>query len=205
MGVTITFLGGAGTVTGSKYLVRHDGPAVLVDCGLFQGYKQLRLRNWSRCPWCPPHRRGPADPCPPGPQRLPAPAGARGFRGMVFATRRHARPVRHPVARQRPPAGRRCRLFANRHGFSKHAPALPLYTRQDALGLPEADPHRCRWIDLSSPCRLAGDASPAGHILGAASLLLEVGRRASCSRATWAAGRPALMNPPDHRPQPTPC
>ena len=42
MDVNITFLGGAGTVTGSKYLVRHNGHSMLVDCGLFQGYKLLR-------------------------------------------------------------------------------------------------------------------------------------------------------------------
>jgi metallo-beta-lactamase family protein len=48
MGVSITFLGGAGTVTGSKYLVKHQDHSVLVDCGLFQGYKQLRQRNWTR-------------------------------------------------------------------------------------------------------------------------------------------------------------
>ena len=46
----IQFLGATGTVTGSKYLVRHGGHALLVDCGLFQGYKQLRLRNWAPLP-----------------------------------------------------------------------------------------------------------------------------------------------------------
>ncbi len=45
MTVNITFLGGAGTVTGSKYLVQHDGKKLLIDCGLFQSFKQLRLRN----------------------------------------------------------------------------------------------------------------------------------------------------------------
>ena len=49
MEVNITFLGGASTVTGSKYLVRHNGHSMLVDCGLFQGYKQLRQRNWHHC------------------------------------------------------------------------------------------------------------------------------------------------------------
>ena len=42
----IDFLGGTGTVTGSKYLLTHEGRRLLVDCGLFQGLKQLRLRNW---------------------------------------------------------------------------------------------------------------------------------------------------------------
>ena len=55
MSVNITFLGGAGTVTGSKYLVEHDGQRLLVDCGLFQGYKQLRLRNWRPLPFEPRH------------------------------------------------------------------------------------------------------------------------------------------------------
>ena len=53
MSVNITFLGGAGTVTGSKYLVQHGGQQLLVDCGLFQGYKQLRLRNWRPLPLNP--------------------------------------------------------------------------------------------------------------------------------------------------------
>ena len=53
MGVTLTFLGGTGTVTGSKYLVQHEGHSLLVDCGLFQGYKQLRLRNWRPLPVAP--------------------------------------------------------------------------------------------------------------------------------------------------------
>ncbi|MDR7304807.1 Cft2 family RNA processing exonuclease [Rhodoferax saidenbachensis] len=53
MGVSITFLGAAGTVTGSKYLVRHGDQALLVDCGLFQGYKPLRLRNWTPLPIVP--------------------------------------------------------------------------------------------------------------------------------------------------------
>jgi metallo-beta-lactamase family protein len=47
MTVSIRFLGGTGTVTGSKYLVSHSGTALMIDCGLFQGFKQLRLRNWA--------------------------------------------------------------------------------------------------------------------------------------------------------------
>jgi metallo-beta-lactamase family protein len=53
MGVRITFLGGADTVTGSKYLVQHQDQSLLVDCGLFQGYKQLRLRNRNPLPVLP--------------------------------------------------------------------------------------------------------------------------------------------------------
>jgi len=50
---SLTFLGAAGTVTGSKYLVRHRGQQVLLDCGLFQGLKELRLRNWLKPEFAP--------------------------------------------------------------------------------------------------------------------------------------------------------
>src|ERR1700760_1719025 len=50
MNIKLTFLGAVGTVTGSKYLLERDGQRLLVDCGLFQGFKQLRLRNWAPLP-----------------------------------------------------------------------------------------------------------------------------------------------------------
>ena len=53
MAAHIAFLGGADTVTGSKYLVQQGKQRLLVDCGLFQGFKQLRLRNWTPLPIVP--------------------------------------------------------------------------------------------------------------------------------------------------------
>jgi metallo-beta-lactamase family protein len=50
MSLKLSFLGGAGTVTGSKYVVEHENHKLLVDCGLFQGYKALRLKNWAPFP-----------------------------------------------------------------------------------------------------------------------------------------------------------
>lgn len=50
MSMTLTFLGGAGTVTGSKFLLQHQQHNLLVDCGLFQGFKSLRLKNWAPFP-----------------------------------------------------------------------------------------------------------------------------------------------------------
>ena len=200
MSVNISFLGGTGTVTGSKYLVRHGVQSLLVDCGLFQGYKQLRLRNRT--------------PLAVAPDQINAvllthahldhsgylPLLAKeGFSGHVFAT-----------------SGTRdlCRIllpdsghiqeedaeFANRRGFSKHTPALPLYTRQDALDcLP-----LFKAIAFDQPfAPIPGwqaTFSPAGHILGAASLLLEVaGRRILFSGDL---GRPddLIMNPPSKAP-----
>ncbi|MES2879094.1 MAG: MBL fold metallo-hydrolase [Pseudomonadota bacterium] len=200
MSVNITFLGGTGTVTGSKYLVRHGNESLLVDCGLFQGYKPLRLRNWT--------------PLPVAPNQVDAvllthahldhsgylPLLAKeGFSGPVYAT-----------------SGTRdlCRIllpdsghiqeedaeFANRHGFSKHAPALPLYTRQDALDCLRL----VKTVNFDQTFQpLPGwraTFSPAGHILGAASVLLEVaGRRILFSGDL---GRPddLIMNPPAKAP-----
>ena len=168
MSVNITFLGGADTVTGSKYLVQHDQHRLLVDCGLFQGYKQLRLRNWS--------------PLPVAPQQIHAvllthahldhsgylPLLAReGFDGRIHATAG----TRDLCAILLPDSGHiqeEDAAFANRHGFSKHAPALPLYTRQDAL-------------DCLPPSR-----APATSSVRPACCWKWPGG-ASCSRATWGA------------------
>ena len=133
MSATITFLGGADTVTGSKYLIEHNGQRLLVDCGLFQGYKQLRLRNWSPLPVVPSQihavilthahldHSG----------YLPL-LVKEGFRGRVHATSGTC----DLAAILLPDSGHiqeEDAFFANRHGFSKHAPALPLYTKQEAI------------------------------------------------------------------------
>ena len=200
MSVNITFLGGADTVTGSKYLVRHDRHSLLVDCGLFQGYKQLRLRNWN--------------PLPVAPNQIEAvllthahldhsgylPLLARqGFAGHVYAT---------PGTRDLcdillPDSGHiqeEDAAFANRHGLSKHTPALPLYTRQDALDCqPLFKP-----IDFGHSFQpmpgWRASFSHAGHILGAASLLLEVAGRRILFSGDLGRTDDLIMNPPDRAP-----
>lgn len=201
MSVNITFLGGSGTVTGSKYLVRHDGKCLLVDCGLFQGYKQLRLRNWTPLPIAPKQvdvvllthahldHSG----------YLPLLA-KEGFAGHVYATRG----TRDLCKILLPDSGHiqeEDAAFANRHGFSKHAPALPLYTRQDAL---DALP-LIKAVDFNKTITpmpgWKATFSSAGHILGASSILLEVaGRRILFSGDL---GRPddLIMSPPAPAPQ----
>ena len=201
MSATITFLGGADTVTGSKYLVEHQRQRLLVDCGLFQGYKQLRLRNWSPLPVTPGQiqavvlthahldHSG----------YLPLLVNE-GFHGKVHATAGTC----DLAGILLPDSGHiqeEDAAFANRHGFSKHHPALPLYTREDALrSLQQL--HREPFGQWFEPIRgWRARFYRAGHILGAASLLLEVGGRRILFSGDL--GRPddPLMLPPEPPPQ----
>lgn len=196
MGVNITFLGGANTVTGSKYLIRHDGHSLLVDCGLFQGYKLLRLRNRTPLPVAP----GSIDAVVLTHAHLDHSGYLpllvkEGFTGKIFSTRGTLALCKILL----PDSGHiqeEDAAFANRHGFSKHNPALPLYTRQDALDcLPSIQPEDMGKAFQPIPgWRVT--FSPAGHILGAASVLLEVaGKRILFSGDL---GRPddLIMYPP---------
>ena len=132
MGLNLSFLGGAGTVTGSKYLVENERHELLVDCGLFQGFKALRLKNWAPFPVASgtidavilTHAHLDHSGYPPLLIKC-------GFRGPVYCSRA----TRGLCAILLPDAGHlqeKDAEFANRHGFSKHKPALPLYTLEDA-------------------------------------------------------------------------
>lgn len=128
----IDFLGGTGTVTGSKYLLTHEGRRLLVDCGLFQGLKQLRLRNWDALPFDASaidavlltHAHMDHSGFVPRLVKL-------GFKGKVYCTAA----TRDLCELLLPDSGRLQEEeadFANRHGHSRHKPALPLYAEQDA-------------------------------------------------------------------------
>jgi len=172
---TLQFLGGAGTVTGSKYLIRANGRQILLDCGLFQGLKELRLRNWNRPPFQP--------------QQIDAvvlshahidhsgylPLLARqGFRGPILCTPGTADLVRvllpDSAHLQEEEAAR-----ANRYHYSKHKPALPLYDTQDAsAALRLLEGHRYgEFFAVTDGIR--GKFRRAGHILGSASVELLIG------------------------------
>jgi metallo-beta-lactamase family protein len=167
----LSFLGAAGCVTGSKYLVEHEGTKVLVDCGLFQGYKNLRLLNW--------------DPLPFNAAKLNAVvlshahldhSGAlpllmrHGFRGPIYAT-----PATTELCGLLLPDSGHLQeddaRFANRHKTSRHSPALPLYTEEDARAV----------LRLFKPLKVDRTISvgslkikfrSSGHILGASSIEL---------------------------------
>ncbi|MEY3182758.1 MAG: hypothetical protein RLZ35_743 [Pseudomonadota bacterium] len=169
----ITFLGGTETVTGSKYLLSFDSKNILVDCGLFQGKKELRLRNWDKFPI--------------DPKTIDAiilthahidhsgyiPLLVKnGFEGPIYAT--HGT---HDLASILLPDSGHLQeeeaLIANKFGYSKHHPALPLYTTQDALSALK----QFESLSFDEPCRLSKNCrfhfKRAGHILGAACVIIE--------------------------------
>ena len=170
----IKILGAAGTVTGSRHLVESSDQRILVDCGLFQGLKALRLRNW--------------EPFPIDPESIDAVLLTHGhldhvgylaclvrdgFKGSIYCTEPTAavaRVILQDGAKIQEEEAER----ANHKGFSRHKPALPLYTSKDALRALEhfvtVPTHQ--WIGLSeqNKCRWM----PVGHILGACFLELDL-------------------------------
>lgn len=171
--VRITFHGGAGTVTGSRHLVDTASTRLLVDCGMFQGRKELRQRNWA----------------PPGfePSSVDSVALTHahidhsgylprlvrdGFSGPVFATPATADLV-DLLLRDSAHIQEEDARYANRKGYSKHHPALPLYTVRDA----ELAIAQIEVLDYGEWHSSAADTrfrfTPAGHIIGSGMIELE--------------------------------
>jgi len=168
----IYFLGATATVTGSKYLLSSGSTHILVDCGLFQGLKQLRLRNWDRLPidlstltavvltHAHIDHSG----------YLPL-LVKQGYKGPVYCSSA----TRELCAVLLPDSGHlqeEQAEYANRHDFSKHHPALPLYTQEDA----ELALQYLVAVDFKQEILIGGEVKmrmyPAGHIPGAASVEL---------------------------------
>ena len=169
----ITFAGAAGTVTGSKYLVTSGDLKWLVDCGMFQGLKELRLRNWAPLPFDPAsldavlltHAHIDHSGCIPILVRdgfagkIRCSTGTRDLCGILLPDAGH---LQEEEA-----------YFANRKRFAKHAPALPLFTRDDA----EVAMQSFMPAQGEKPIALGGGVTarflPAGHILGASMIRFE--------------------------------
>lgn len=168
----IQFLGAAQTVTGSKYLIQTDKIKILVDCGLYQGYKELRLRNW--------------EPLPVPPAELDyvllthahidhsgyIPLLVKnGFRGKILCHRA----TYDLCSILLPDSGHLHEEeaeYANRKGYSKHHPALPLYTKKDA----EKSLRHFKPIEFDKPIQLQDLQATfhyGGHILGASLIRLQ--------------------------------
>lgn len=164
----LTFLGAAQTVTGSKHLLELGSSTVLIDCGLFQGLKELRLRNWNDLPVTPSAidavvlTHAHLDHCGYLPRLV-----AQGFRGRVFCTAGTQDLCRIVL----PDSGRiqeEDAANANRHKYSKHSPALPLYTEAEAFrALSHLQPVG---YDRAMPVAegIEVDFINAGHLLGSA-------------------------------------
>lgn len=175
---SITFLGAAGTVTGSKFLVSAGDSRILVDCGLFQGLKELRLKNWEPLEVDPASidavvlTHAHLDHCGYLPRLVKD-----GFRGKVFATENTAKLV-DVILRDSARIQVEDAAYAARKKFSKHNPPQPLYDENDAdRAIRLLEP-----VDFGAPVTVATDATvtfhPAGHILGAAILdLAMAGKR----------------------------
>ena len=203
---TVEFFGAAGTVTGSKHLVTANGRRVLLDCGMFQGLKELRQRNWEAPPFSP--------------SELDAVVLShahidhsgylpllvrRGFRGPVICTNSTAE-LLGILLPDSAFLQEKQAAHANYLGYSKHAPALPLYTMQDAqeaLSLLQPQPfgESIRVAD-----GIAAVFRTAGHILGSATVDLHLDgtlgvtpRHVVYSGDLGRWGRPIL-----HDPQPVP-
>ena len=171
---TLQFLGGAGTVTGSQYLVKIGGRQILLDCGLFQGLKELRLRNWR----LPPYEPAQIDAILLSHAHidhsgyLPLVA-RRGFRGPIYAT-----PATRSLLKIMLPDAAHLQEeeaeYANRKGYSKHHPAEPLYDSGDAfraLKLVKARPYGEAFEVADG---ITVKFRRTGHILGAASIELRI-------------------------------
>ena len=201
----LTFHGAAETVTGSKYLMEADRASVLVDCGLFQGLKRLRLLNW---------------------QALPFPATSvqavvlthahldhvgylprfvrDGFSGPVYctpATADLAEIVLFDAAKNHEEdAG-----YANIKGFSKHTPALPLYDSQDVVRalrlLKRID--RMEWFSPAAPIWMRYQTT--GHLLGASLIETEIRRGSQTTRILFSGDVGRYDAPLYHDPTPPPA
>ncbi|WP_273143920.1 MBL fold metallo-hydrolase RNA specificity domain-containing protein [Oceanicaulis alexandrii] len=175
--LTLTCLGGAGTVTGSKHLLTHEGRRILIDCGLFQGLKNLRELNWGPLPVDPSSidavvlTHAHLDHCGYLPRLI-----ADGFEGPVFATPATC-DVAELILRDSGYLQEKDAEYANRKGFSRHSPALPLYDLEQA----EQSLDHFTPTEFGDVTTLPGGAKllfrRAGHILGAATAEIEWGGR----------------------------
>jgi metallo-beta-lactamase family protein len=195
--IKLHFLGAAGTVTGSRYLLQTNKLSILVDCGLFQGYKQLRLRNWDEPPFNPSDidcillthahldHSG----------YLPL-IVKKGFKGKIYCTK-----ATHQLCKLLLKDSARLleeeAKYLNRHHLSKHARALPLYDSDDVNKALKQFSEVADHHDFKLDEHISAKWIPNGHILGSCSIVCNLdGTRILFSGDL---GRPhdILMKPPE--------
>ncbi|MGE9744320.1 MBL fold metallo-hydrolase RNA specificity domain-containing protein [Bdellovibrio bacteriovorus] len=172
----IGFLGAAGTVTGSKFLVHNNDTRILVDCGMFQGFKELRELNWEDFPFDPRDIQAVVlthahlDHCGALPLLV-----KKGFKGPIYCTEPTLE-LTKIILLDSAKIQEEDADYANKKGFSKHSPALALYTTEDVeRTLPLLRPvnlHTQFEIGSLKVCFYS-----SGHILGAASATISNGEK----------------------------
>lgn len=198
--MNIQFLGATQTVTGSKYLIQTERSKILVDCGLFQGYKELRLRNWAHLPVKPASidyvllTHAHIDHSGYIPLLV-----RNGFRGKVVCTQA----TKDLCQILLPDSGylhEEEARYANHKGYSKHHPALPLYTKEDAI--------QCLKHFITVPFEQPFEIHSgfyasfhySGHILGASLIRLQHETTSLLFSGDLGRSHDPIMNPPQAPP-----
>ncbi|MEU8006070.1 MBL fold metallo-hydrolase [Catellatospora sp. NPDC049111] len=200
MTASLRFLGAAGTVTGSKFLVETDGARLLVDCGLYQGERELRRRNWADLP-VPPDSidavvlsHAHLDHCGWLPRLV-----AGGFHGPVYCSPWTAK-IAPIVLRDAAHLQEEDAAFAARHGYSRHRTPLPLFDTADA----DKAVALLRPLPFGVTRTLADDLEivlhRAGHILGSATVHVSVADRSVVFSGDLGRRDHPLLNPPEPPP-----
>jgi metallo-beta-lactamase family protein len=193
---TITFLGAAGTVTGSRFLLSCGQTNVMVDCGLFQGLKELRLRNWAPLAIDAATidavllTHAHLDHCGYIPKLI-----QQGYRGKIHSTSFTAK-LAAVILRDSARIQTEDAKYAAKKGFSKHNPPKPLYNEADA----EKAIEKFQEEEFNQRIQVAEQTfvtfHPSGHILGAATLEVEFfGKKLMFSGDLGREGHPLLVNP----------
>lgn len=196
----IGFLGGTGTVTGSKFLIHDNGTRILVDCGLFQGLKELRLLNWDDFPF----DAKDIDAVILTHSHLDH-SGAlpllvrNGFKGPIYCTE-PTKELTKIILLDSAKIQEEDAEYANKKGFSKHHPALALYTTEDVeKTLPLL--HTQKFHEKLQIGSLSIEFFSSGHILGAASVLVSNGEKTICFSGDLGRSTDPLMWPPEPPPE----
>ena len=203
MSVNVNFLGAAGTVTGSKFLFTSQHSKVLVDCGMFQGIKELRLKNWEHFPVQPADIDGVIithahlDHCGYLPRLVKS-----GFAGKIYMTP-WTRDLVQVILLDSAKLQMEDAEYAEKKGYSKHKKPLPLYDANDVLNTLDL----INEVKFSTRTQITSDTHftfhSAGHILGAAFVDLEMESKRVVISGDLGRGKHPLLRDPETIPDAT--